>query len=175
MKEARKCDIARRILVIGDAGRGKTTFANHIARRCDRTVLSLDDILWKKRYTQTEEREVAINRVKKVFEKEEWIVEGTTKYLARFGFDRAQMIYYFKHNNVCLQICHLIWRFINKRDCTICELYKLIIHTIYKRYRIGYERDEKTWDELLEQYQDKMIIVDSVNNVRELMIKIDQN
>lgn len=169
MTEPFACHSARRILVIGDAGRGKTTFANHIARVCERPVLSLDDVFWKEKYTVVEDEAVCLHRVREEFAKEAWIVEGTMRVLAKEGFDRAEVIFYFKHRSLVWQMTHLIWRYIRKHDSTCKELCALLVHTLYKRYRIGYERGQESWQELLEPYASKVIVVDSFTQMRELM------
>lgn len=157
--------------MIGDAGRGKTTFANHIARACERPVLSLDDVLWKKKYTMIENEDLALDRVCQMFAKDAWIVEGTSRLLAQEGFERAEVIFYFKHRLLVWQISHLVWRYLCRRDSTIKELIALIIHTTYKRYQIGYERGQKTWKSILEPYESKVTVVESFKHMRELMGK----
>ncbi len=169
MKEEFECRSAKRILVIGDAGRGKTTFANHLARACERPVLSLDDVLWKKKYTIVEDEQIALKQVQQMFLQDFWIVEGTSRLLAQEGFDRADVIFYFKHRSLVWQMTHLTWRYICKHDSSFKELCALLVHTIYKRYKIGYERGQRGWQEIMEPYEQKVIVVDSFARMRELM------
>ncbi|MBU4315323.1 hypothetical protein KJ673_02865 [Patescibacteria group bacterium] len=171
MKEEFECHSAKRILVIGDAGRGKTTFANHIARACERPVLSLDDVFWKRKYTIVEDESLALGRVRQMFAKDAWIVEGTSRLLAQEGFDRAEVIFYFKHRSLLWQLMHLIWRYVRKHDSKFSELCALLVHTVYKRYQIGYERGQKSWQELLGPYESKVTAVESFDQVRKLMGK----
>ena len=171
MKESFKCQSAKRILVIGDAGRGKTTFANHIARACERPALSLDDVLWKEKYSIIENESLALDRVCQMFKKDTWIVEGTSRLLAQEGLKRAEVIFYFKHRSLLWQLMHLIWRYVRKHDSRFPELCALLVHTVYKRYHIGYERGQKSWQELLQPYLSKVTTVESFDQVRKLMGK----
>ena len=159
----------RRILIIGDAGRGKTTFAQYASDEFSIPVFSLDDILWKEKYSTIENRLVAIDKIQAIVDQDTWIIEGTTRYLAEHGFERADVIYYFQHRNLIGQVTHLIWRYLKKRGSTLVELYKLILHSIYKRYCIGYQRGEKTWSCILDPYSSKVIHVDSRKGVKDLI------
>jgi len=161
---------ARRILIIGDAGRGKTTFAKFASDKFGIPMFSLDDILWKEKYSMIENRLVAIDKIKNIVVQDSWIVEGTTRYLAEHSFDGAHVIYHFHHRTVVSQIIHLIWRYVKKRGSTFVELCKLILHSVYKRYGIGYQRGEKSWGDILEPHSLKIVHIGSHREVRRLCL-----
>jgi len=170
MKSSIKNNQPRRILIIGDAGRGKTTFAQLASDELGIPMFSLDDILWKEKYSTIENRLVAIEKIKQIVDQESWIIEGTTRYLAEYGFDRADLIYHFQHRSLIGQVTHLVWRYLKKRGSTLIELFKLILHSIYKRYSIGYQRGEETWSCILEPHQSKVVCVSSRQEV--LMLRV---
>ena len=169
MKSLIEDEQARRILIIGDAGRGKTTFAKHLSRVFDIPLVSLDDILWKEKYREIENRIVAIKKIQGIVESEAWIIEGTTRYLAEYGFEHADIIYHFEHCTLVGQFWHLVWRYFRSGSSTFVELCNLVLHSIYKRYSIGYQKGEKKWCEILEPHSDKVIYIRSKRDVNDLI------
>ncbi len=165
---------ASRIVIIGDAGRGKTTFAQYASDEFGIPMYSLDDILWKEKYSEIENRPAAIGKIKDIVSGDAWIIEGTTRYLAEYGFDRAHVIYHFQHRTVIGQVTHLVWRHLKKRESTFAELCKLVLHSIYKRYGIGYQRGKKTWEEILEQHSSKVVHISSRREAQKLCSYIDK-
>ncbi|MBT3230218.1 hypothetical protein HN358_00325 [Candidatus Uhrbacteria bacterium] len=169
MKSSTKNEQPRRILIIGDAGRGKTTFAQHASEKFGIPMFSLDDILWKQRYSEIEDRPKAMQRIQEVVERDAWIIEGATRYLAEQSFERADIIYHFQHRSIVGQILHLVWRYLKKRGSTFVELCKLILHSIYKRYSVGYCRHESGWCEILDPHDNKVIHIRSKRDVNDLI------
>lgn len=168
MKSLIETSGAQRILIVGDAGRGKTTFAKHIAHFFDIQAHSLDDILWKEKYSKIEDRPVAIEKITQVVGRDSWVIEGATRYLAEYAFDRADYIFHFEHRMFLGQMWHLIRRFISRREGTVKELLSLILHSIYKRYSIGYCLGRKRWSALLEPHAGKVVKVQSRRDLRRL-------
>lgn len=65
----------KRILIIGNAGAGKTTFANELALKLNLPLIHLDKIYWRDNW-QHLSREEFDNLLQNELEKTEWIIDG---------------------------------------------------------------------------------------------------
>lgn len=72
----------KRILITGNAGAGKSTFAVALADVLQRDLLHFDSLIWKAnwQFVNTEERRQAVQQI---LASEEWIVDGVSKELCQ--------------------------------------------------------------------------------------------
>ncbi|MBN1329772.1 MAG: AAA family ATPase [Candidatus Heimdallarchaeota archaeon] len=81
-----------RIIIIGNAGAGKSTLAVKLSERLAIPVYHLDKLLWKEGWERTPEEEFELKH-KELIMKNEWIIDGVA-YKSTFDerFSRAQVI-----------------------------------------------------------------------------------
>jgi adenylate kinase family enzyme len=81
--------IAKRILITGNAGSGKSTFGKKLAKELNLPLYGLDNIVWKKGWLKTPEDEKQ-RLIKGITDKECWIIEGVSKLV----FEEADKVYF---------------------------------------------------------------------------------
>jgi adenylate kinase family enzyme len=160
---------AKKILILGDAGRGKTTLARRLSELLGIRSYSTDDFYWKVKFSERAEKQKSIEKVKKVYAREEWIVEGTTLRLLRPGFEEADLIVYLEFQNIFQQWSALIKRNSKRKSETLSDLLRLLRHVLYKRYKLGYKRDDPRALELLQPYSDKLVVLSSIREIEEFI------
>ena len=74
-------DMNKKILIVGDAGRGKSTFAKNLSEKTGIPAYSTDDFFWKTKYTEPRDRPESVEMINRIYENDEWIVEGSTRRL----------------------------------------------------------------------------------------------
>ena len=72
----------KRILVIGSTGSGKTTLAEHIAKKLNIPHVELDGLFWEPNWTPAT-KEVFRERVQAATQCEAWVVDGN--YMGKLG------------------------------------------------------------------------------------------
>ena len=124
---------AKRILIIGDAGVGKTTIATRLSDQLDLPLYGTDDVLWLKKYTELRDRNETARAMNDIYSKDRWIVEGTTRRLLQPGVDRAEVVFYFGFRTIFQQYRNLIRRFLGRPNETTLNLLQLLWHVTKKR------------------------------------------
>lgn len=85
----------KRIIIIGNNGSGKSTFAERLGEKLHREVIHLDKLYWKsgwkKRYSKDEWR----SKVKELINGKEWIIDGNYKSTMNMRIDAADTIIFF--------------------------------------------------------------------------------
>jgi adenylate kinase family enzyme len=94
----------KKILIMGDAGRGKTTFAEKLSEKLNIPKYSLDDFFWEVKFTKLRGAEKDVEMARECFEKDEWIVEGGTRRMLILGIPKADKIFYLTYKNIFQQI-----------------------------------------------------------------------
>ncbi len=64
-----------KILVIGNAGSGKSTLSKQIAKHYELECFSLDKIVWKERWKKAPRNEQA-SKINKLIAKSSWVIDG---------------------------------------------------------------------------------------------------
>jgi adenylate kinase family enzyme len=122
-----------KILVIGEAGRGKTTLATKLSIKLGIPVFSTDDFYWAQKFSIPADKVVSVEKIQQVYAGETWIVEGTTAHLLVPGFELADKIIYIGFNTVWSQWRALIRRSFGRPGENWWQLAKLMKHVLYKR------------------------------------------
>src|ERR1035437_8235620 len=143
----------KKIMSLGDAGRGKTTFAVNLSKKTNILNYSTDDCFWKVKFTEPNDREKSVEEISEVYKKDEWIVDGTTRRLIVEGLEKADIIYFLIHKNIIHQYYFLTKRSLTRKNENFVGLWNLLKHVTYKRYKKGYGGHALPLHELLEPYK----------------------
>ena len=93
----------QRILVIGCPGSGKSYFSKKLAEKTCLPLCHLDMLFWNCDRT-TVSREVFLERLCKVLEKDAWIIDGNYSFSMEMRFERCDTVFFFDlPTEVCLQ------------------------------------------------------------------------
>lgn len=156
----------KKILIMGDAGRGKTTFAEKLSKKLGIKKYSTDDFFWEIKFTKPRGKEKDIQMAKEVFEnKDEWIVEGTTRRMLKLGLVDADKIFYLSYKNTLQQILILYKRYRSRENETFKDFFKLVIHQYKKRKKLGHFKSQETFEDILEPYKEKVIMLQSFEEI----------
>jgi len=159
----------KRILIVGDAGRGKSTFASKLSKKIKIKFYSTDDYYWAKKFTLKRDKEKSINLVNKIYKKDSWILEGATRHLVKGGFSSANLIIYMTHKSLLNQYYVLFRRFLKRDYERFRDFLDICLYLFMKKYRLGRHRHEVTIDEMLFKYRKKVIRLDSFRKVNEFL------
>lgn len=158
----------KKIIIIGDAGRGKTAFAEKLSEKLGVSRYSTDDFFWEVKFTKTRGSEKDIEMAKEVFENEnKWIVEGTTRRILRLGLKEADVIFYLTYKNTFQQVWELFKRYLGREHETFKGFRELVIHQYKKRKRLGKFKDQQTFEEMLDPYSEKVVRLGSFEEINE--------
>ena len=164
--------VHNKIIIIGDAGRGKTTLASRLSEKLGINHYSTDDFYYEIKYTKPRDREDALNKIKKVFAGEKWIVEGTTQWLFEEGLGSSDIIIYLKYNNIFSQWFTLFKRHFERKDKSFKHTLYLMRHVFYKRYGLSYKKGKPTHTDIIAPYKDKVIVLDSFKKINDYINNI---
>jgi len=57
----------KKILIVGDSGRGKSTFAKVLSQKLNIKQFSTDDFFWKVKYSQEANKQTSIKKISKIY------------------------------------------------------------------------------------------------------------
>jgi adenylate kinase family enzyme len=165
----------KRILIVGDAGRGKSTLASKISAKLGIPHHSTDDFYYEVKFSKLRDRQESIDNISEVFKNEKWIIEGTTKHLIEPGLHSADLIIHLRYKNIPTQWLVLIKRYL-KRDGEVVEsaegLLKLMRHVLYKKHHLGYRKGKLTPTEIIEPHKHKVITLSSFKEINNFLNSI---
>lgn len=154
-----------KILIVGDACRGKSTLASKLSSKFGIPHYATDDFLYEIKFTKYRDGQQAVDLISKVFETDKWIVEGTTKKLYRFCLESSDIIIHLRHRNIPMQWLYLIKRSLYRENETIKGTYKLMKHVLYKKHKLGYRKGRSTPTEIIEPYKNKVVTLSSFKEI----------
>lgn len=158
-------EILNKILIVGDSCRGKSTLASKISEKLGIPHHSTDDFYYEVKFTKIRDRKESIENIKKIFQNEKWIVEGTTKHLIEHGLHSADVIIHLRYKSILAQWVVLIKRYFKRDNETIGGTYKLMKHVLYKKHHIGYRKGKLTPTEIIEPHKNKVITLSSFKEI----------
>ena len=92
----------KRVIIIGNCGSGKSTFAKRLHKILGIELIHLDTLFWKPDWVETsrsEWREI----VRKTIQKESWIIDGNYNSTLMIRIERADTIIFFDFSRtICL-------------------------------------------------------------------------
>lgn len=170
-----KIYMKRKIIIIGDAGRGKTTLAEKLARKHNIKFYSTDDFIWKKRFTEMYGKKESKEKITKIFEKGEWIVEGGSLRLLEDGIGKADIIIYLGFKNIFSQYFALYKRYVRRKSVykdyeNTKSFLNMLRHITYKRFKLRYKKDVPTMLEVLKPHKEKVIELYSIEEINRLSL-----
>ncbi len=158
-----------KIIIIGDAGRGKSTMASELSKKLGIKHYSTDDFYYEVKFTKPRSREDSLSKISKVYDEDRWIVEGTTQWLLDPGFYSADIIIYLKYGNIFHQWFTLIKRHFTRKDETVIQTLLLMRHVFYKRYGLSYKRGKLTHVEVLAPHKHKVLTLSSFKEINNFL------
>ncbi len=158
----------KKILILGDAGRGKSTLAKKLSEKLIIPMFSTDDYLSRLNATKSE-KDSSIEKVKEIYKKDNWIVEGATTYLVQPGLPYADVILHLGFQTLFSQWKSVIKRNQHTKEKSFFDLVNFLIFLARKRYGIGYKSNRKKRREVLSPYKDKVVYITSFRQVDELL------
>lgn len=161
-----------KIIIIGDAGRGKSSLALKLSEIFGIEHHSTDDFFYEVKFTIPREREECLRLIKEIFNKDRWIVEGTTQWLLTPGLDLADIIIYLKYKNIFFQWFTIIKRHFTRGDESWRQTFYLLRHVLYKRYGWGYKKGKMTHSEAIVPYLSKVVTLSSFKEIDDFVNKI---
>ncbi|MFA5987582.1 MAG: hypothetical protein WC797_02950 [Candidatus Paceibacterota bacterium] len=165
-------NLHKKILIIGDAGRGKSTLSSRLSEKLKIPHCSTDDYFYEVKFTKKRDRQEAYDLILKFFNGDKWIVEGTTRYLLKPGMEMADTIIYLRHKSLFCQAIVLFKRWWNGKDDTLFNIFGIVKHSFAKKYRLGDQRGKKTYAEMIEPYKDKAVVLSSFSEIDEFVERL---
>lgn len=174
----------KKIIVIGNAGSGKSTFAALLGKKTKLPVVHLDQLFWKENWEITSHNEW-INIVKEVIVQDEWIIDGNFNSTMELRMHYADMIIFFDISRfICMYSIVKRWlRHLNvarpDMNSGCKEGMKLknlrIIFRLLKNTYCFEKKHKPSILKRLEKFDDKPIII--INNrkmINEIIDKIEK-
>jgi len=129
------------VVIFGPAGSGKTTFGKKLSQKYNLPLLSLDEIVWQKKYTVKYNLVISKQLLTKFLQQNPtgWIIEGAEPALLKLAIPRADQTIWLQHNFFTL-VRRLTKRYFQNRkrkEETLSALLKLYIGVILYRTKRG--------------------------------------
>jgi adenylate kinase family enzyme len=163
----------KKILIIGDAGRGKTTLAEKLSEKLGIPMYSTDDFYWEVKFTKPRGKELDMQKAREVFDKDEWIVEGGTRRMLKLGLVNSDQIYYLVHSSLWEQMKILYRRNRVRKNENLKNVLYLMYYQFMKKHKLGKHRNMESFDDLLKPYSDKVIKLESFKDINEFLKNFD--
>lgn len=162
----------KKILIVGDSGRGKSTFAKALSKKLNIKEYSTDDFYWKEKYTVAMDKEISIKNISKIYNQKFWIVEGATRSLIREGIEKSDKIICLVYSNIFSQFWTLFKRKLTRKEETWGNLFDLYKHLFCKKYKLGQQKNKESIEEMLKPFSDKTIKLSSFKEIDNFIEKI---
>jgi adenylate kinase family enzyme len=159
--------IIQKIIITGDAARGKSTLASKLAQKLGIPYFSTDDFYYEVKFTKMRSKEDSSREISKVYRGDKWIVEGATEHMIEPGLPFADLVICLKHNNLFAQWTYLVKRHFSSDNETTGDLFEFMRHVFYKRYSIGYRKGQPTIHEFISPYKEKVVTLSSFKEMED--------
>ena len=163
----------KKILILGDSGRGKTTFAKKLSKKLGINIHSTDDFFYKVKFSVLNDRDQSIKEISSIYDSDTWIVEGGTRHLVLPGLDKADIIFYLQFRNIFQQILVLIKRNISRKNESFTDLLNLIKHNLRKKYKKNYGNHLPRLKDLIKDHQNKVVELSSYKEIDKYLNSIE--
>lgn len=171
MKDIKDC---KRILIVGDSGRGKSTMAEFLGKNLKLKHKDLDDFFWEKKFTIKREKSDQLEMVRNFLkENSNWVIEGTTRDMASLCMEDADIIIHMWFKYLLDQLICISKRSYKGKE-RFGPYFDLCFTTILKRYKLGKRnKGEPSVKELISKYSDKVISLstwEEINKFKDSLI-----
>lgn len=162
----------KKILIVGDSGRGKSTFAGILSKKLNIKQFSTDDFYWRKKYSVVMDKETSLKNISKIYNQKSWIIEGATRSLIREGIEKSDKIICLVYPNLLFQFWTLFKRKLTRKEETWSNLFNLYKHLFYKKYKLGQQINKDTIEEMLKPFSEKTIKLYSFREIDNFIQKL---
>lgn len=162
----------KKILIVGDSGRGKTTFATALSQKLKINHYSTDDFFWIVKFTQIADRATSLKNISQIYNQPSWIVEGATRSLIREGIEKSDQIFNLIFPNFISQFWTLLKRKLSRKEETWRNFFNLCKHQFVKKYQIGEQKNKESLDEMLKPFSSKTIKLYSFRQINNYLKKL---
>jgi adenylate kinase family enzyme len=159
----------KKILIVGDAGRGKSTLAETLSKKTGIKNYSTDDFYWEVKFTKRTNKIESRKNIELIYKKDGWIVDGTTHDLWISGLDTSDIIIHLKFSNIFAQYLAILRRSLKRNNERFSDIVELLRHVTYKRFGIGYKKGVPTTADLLKSHQDKVVALASYKDINKFI------
>lgn len=160
---------SKKILVLGDSGRGNSTLSKNLSIKYNLKYIQLDDIFWKNKYTERRTDDEQIKLLKEMLTKEDnWIIEGSTRHLVSLCLESADCILHLSFKNIFIQWIYVLKRGFVRKD-PLKESIDLCIHLFNKRYGLGNSRGKQSVRDMIKPFSEKVIELNSWEKINMLI------
>lgn len=158
-----------KIIITGDAGRGKSTLATKLSEKLHIPHYSTDDYFYEIKFSKPRDRQEALRQISEIYTKDTWIMEGTTAWLLEPGMKSVDTIVYLRHKSIFSQWFLIFKRGLQRENESLKETFALMKHVFYKRYGLGYKKGKMTHSEFIEPYKHKVITLSSFKDIDDFL------
>jgi GTPase SAR1 family protein len=159
---------SKKILILGPSGRGKTTLAKNLAEETNLPLYSVDDFLWKKKFSELNTKEDSFAMIEKVYKQDEWIVEGGSYRMTSPSVPLVDLIILLEFKSVFHQWKSIIMRSRRREHETLGNLISLLIYVTKKRFGIGSDAI-KNQSRLLARFPEKVVRLSSFGEIDDFL------
>ena len=165
MKEIKK---SRKILIVGDSCRGKSTMAEWLSKKLNLKHLDLDDFFWVHKFTVKRETSEQLELVKTYLrENNTWIIEGTTRKMMSLCLEEADVIIHLRFKSLLSQLICITKRSIEKKE-NFWGYLDLCFSVILKRYKLGKgNKGKPSVQESIADYSYKVVELNTWEEIEE--------
>jgi len=163
----------KKILILGDSGRGKTTFAKNLSEKFSIPTYDTDDFFWKVKYTIPNNREESVIDINEIYQNSEWIMSGSTRRLIIGGLEGADIVFVLKFRNIFFQYYYIIKRSLFRSEEKLVGLWNLLAHVTKKKYKKGYGSHTPPLEEIVNEYKEKVIVFHSFKEINKYLESIN--
>jgi adenylate kinase family enzyme len=162
----------QKIIIMGDSGRGKSTLAQQMSEKLHIPHYSTDDYFFVEKFSKRRDRQESIEKISMLYNEPRWIVEGTTHHLLAPGLARADLIIHLTYKNIFYQWTYQIKRHFHGNNESLIGLYRLMKHSLYKKYGWGYKKGIMSNVDLVAPYKEKLVTLSSFKEMDEFVKKL---
>lgn len=155
----------KKILIMGDAGRGKSTLAAHLSEKTGIQHHSTDDYYYEVKFSKPRNKQQSIDKISKLYHNQAWIIEGTTHHLLEPGLASADIIIYLVYQNILHQWASLMKRHFQRDNARLIDLALLMKHVFYKRYGLKYKKGKRSNSEFIAPFKEKVVTLSSFKEI----------
>jgi adenylate kinase family enzyme len=157
---------ASRILIVGDSGRGKTTFGKKLSAKLGIPSYQSDDFYWKVKFSEPANKQESIESIAKIYAQDRWIVDGSTRHLIQDALEKAHIIYLLEFKSIIPQYYFLIARSLRRKYESWGSLWELLVHVTRKRFQKGYRAHLPSLRDMLRPYEHKVVRLYTLSQIR---------
>jgi adenylate kinase family enzyme len=162
----------KKILIIGESGRGKSVLAEKLSKKLSIPSYSTDDFFWKVKFSKPNEKEYSLSEIKKVYAKKEWIMEGSSNHLFKLGLNSSDVVINLIFGNIFQQWWSITQRNRTRKHESYIDLFKFIIYVTRKKFGIGNNKEVIKAD-LLKPYSNKITTLKSFKEINTFLDSVN--